>query len=168
MNYVGFNEFDTANGEGVRVSLFVSGCTLHCKGCFNPESWSFQAGNPFTQETMNAIDHALAQDWIDGLSILGGDPFEPENLPTVTEICRFFKTKYPHKSIWLWTGRRLEKVRRCEVLKYIDVLIDGAFVEKLRITDKNAWRGSSNQRVIRIINRINNEYENEICSIINE
>lgn len=151
MNYVGISSFDTANGPGVRVSLFVSGCRLHCPGCFNPESWDFAAGKPYTEETKDQILKALQEDFVRGLSLLGGDPLEPENVKELTELCKAVREKFgSQKDIWLWTGRRYEKVRDLEIFKYVDTVVDGPFIEKLKVDTKGSWFGSSNQRVIAI------------------
>lgn len=149
MNFCGLNFCDTSNGDGVRVSLFVSGCRMHCKGCFNPESWDFLYGEVFTEKTKEDILKGLHSDYVEGFSLLGGDPFEPEHEETLVDLLKTIKEKYPHKDVWCWTGRKLEKIKDSPLLKYIDVLIDGAFVEHLK--DSNLkWRGSSNQRIIRI------------------
>lgn len=151
MNYVGISSFDTANGPGVRVSLFVSGCRLHCPGCFNPESWDFEAGKPYTEETKNQILKALEEDFVKGLSLLGGDPLEPENVEELTELCKAVREKFgDRKDIWLWTGRRYEKVCDLKIFKYVDTVVDGPFIEKLKVDTKGSWFGSSNQRVIPI------------------
>lgn len=151
MNYVGISSFDTANGPGVRVSLFCSGCRLHCPGCFNPESWDFAAGKPYTEETQAQILKALEEDFVEGLSLLGGDPLEPENVGVLTDLCKAVREKFgDKKNIWLWTGRRYEKVQDLEIFKYVDTVVDGPFVEKLKVETKGAWFGSSNQRVIQI------------------
>ena len=106
MNYVGISTFDTANGPGVRVSLFCSGCRLKCRGCFNPESWDFCAGKTYDEATEEKILSALEEPFVDGLSLLGGDPLEPENEPVLTALCRRVREKFgSSKTIWLWTGR---------------------------------------------------------------
>ena len=106
MNYIGISDFDTANGPGVRVSLFVSGCRLRCRGCFNPESWDFDAGKPYDENVQERLLKALEEDYVDGLSLLGGDPLEPENVEVLTELCRAVREKFGNKkTIWLWTGR---------------------------------------------------------------
>lgn len=151
MNYIGFSAFDTANGPGVRVSLFCSGCTLKCKGCFNPESWDFAAGNAFTEETMEKILKAMEEPFISGLSLLGGDPLEEENAPVILDIVRRVKEKFGEtKTIWLWTGRTYEHVKDNPIFEYVDTVIDGPFVQKLKMPEGNQWFGSSNQRVIPI------------------
>lgn len=153
MNYCGFSKYDTANGPGVRVSLFVSGCTLHCKGCFNPESWDFNAGKPFDSEAYHMLFKALEDPYIKGLSILGGDPFEEENLDVVMGIVQEFRNRFgTSKDIWIWSGRTKEKLetdpRKKFILDHCDVLVDGPFVEKLKISKQGEYKGSSNQRVI--------------------
>ena len=149
MNYIGLNTCDTANGPGVRVSLFCSGCTLHCSGCFNEESWDFCAGKPFTEETLTTILTALEEPFIEGLSLLGGDPLEPENQPDILRIVKAVRERFGDtKTIWLWTGRRHEKVADLPIMAYLDTLVDGPYVEKLHVTQKGAWFGRSNQRVI--------------------
>ncbi len=145
MNYVGLSKYDTANGPGIRVSLFVSGCTLHCKGCFNPDSWKFDAGNELTPEVENEIIKELNHDWIDGFSLLGGDPFEPEFELQLSTLLKRIKEE-TGKNIWCWTGRRLDKVKNSALIPYIDTLVDGPFIESKKITEE--WRGSSNQRII--------------------
>lgn len=143
--------FDTANGPGVRVSLFCSGCTLRCKGCFNKESWDFRAGKPFTEETLETILRGLDSDYVEGLSLLGGDPLEKENIPQIEEICRAVRRRFGNsKTIWMWTGRKLDQVAGEPVLDLIDVLVDGPFIEKFKTSGKGAWRGSTNQRIIKI------------------
>lgn len=147
MNYGAIKEHDIANGPGIRVSLFVSGCRNNCPGCFNKESQDFSYGQEFTNETWLEIKDALDKRYIAGLSILGGDPFEPENIGTVEALCQMTKTYYPDKSIWVWTGYRYEDLEHLSIMKYIDVLVDGRFVERLKDL-RLAYRGSSNQRVI--------------------
>lgn len=149
MNYIGLSKYDTANGNGIRVSLFVSGCTLHCKGCFNPESWDFNSGKLFTDETLKEILEELSKDYISGFSVLGGDPLESESFNDVYNIVKTVKETYPQKSIWLWSGRTYEKVKDNRILDYVDVMIDGAFIEKLKDTSLQ-YRGSSNQRILNL------------------
>lgn len=147
MRYGKINKTDIANGPGVRVSLFVSGCRNRCKGCFNPETWSFDYGEPYTLWTGEEILDALNPKYITGLSILGGDPFEPENIETVTDLCRMVKKFFPSKTIWIYTGYLYEDLKDLEIMDYIDVLVDGPFIESekdLRL----AFRGSKNQRII--------------------
>ena len=146
MNYIGFNKYDTANGPGIRVSLFVSGCTVHCKGCFNPESWDFNAGYKLTDEIKNEIISELKQPWIEGFSLLGGDPFEPQFTDCLCDLLARIKAEVG-KSVWCWTGRKYEKVRHSPLMTYIDVLVDGQYEDELHDPTLK-WRGSSNQRVI--------------------
>lgn len=144
MNFIGLNKYDTANGPGIRVSLFVSGCTLHCRGCFNKESWRFDAGKPFTSQKLDEIIKELQEPWVEGFSLLGGDPFEP---CLHDDILNIVKTLKPlKKSIWVWTGRVLEDLKGNEILNYIDVLVDGPFIQDLK--GDYEYRGSSNQRIL--------------------
>ncbi len=157
MNYATIKPFDVADGPGVRVSLYVSGCRNRCKNCFNPETWDFNYGKPFTEEVENYIISALSPQYIKGFTLLGGDPFEPENQVTLAPFLEKIRSVYPEKSIWCYTGYDYEKdlltgkkgdaelVMR--MLNSIDVLVDGRFVEELK--DLNLrFRGSSNQRII--------------------
>ena len=157
MYYGNIKKNDIANGLGVRVSLFVSGCRNKCKNCFNKETWDFCYGKPFTQETENEIFAELDKYWIAGLTVLGGEPFEPENQKDLLPFLKKVRQKYPEKSIWMYSGYLFDehmlkqsKIRTeytDEILSLIDVLVDGRFVEELHdITLK--FRGSSNQRVI--------------------
>ena len=157
MNYGEIKNFDIANGEGVRVSLFVSGCTHHCKNCFNKETWDFGFGEPFTAETEELILKELAPDYIDGLSLLGGEPFEPQNQAALLPFLRRVKELFPKKNIWCYTGYLFdsellrESRARCahtdEMLSLIDILVDGEFVQELYNISLQ-FRGSSNQRII--------------------
>lgn len=154
MNYATIKNCDIANGPGVRVSLFVSGCTHRCPGCFNEVAWDFQYGEPFTRETMERILELLRPDYIRGLTLLGGEPFEPENQGPVVELLRQIKLEMPEKSIWAFSGYlfdrdilsgRLGDTR--EYLSYLDVLVDGPFVEAKKNLSLR-FRGSENQRII--------------------
>ena len=157
MNYGEIKKHDIANGLGVRVSLFVSGCTHHCKGCFNSETWDFNYGKPFTKETEKEIIDALKPSFIKGLTLLGGEPFEKANQRVLLPFLKKVKEIYPDKNIWCYSGYLLDEEllkdsrARCEVtdemLSYIDVLVDGEFVEELKDISLK-FRGSSNQRVI--------------------
>ena len=157
MNYAQIKNNDIANGPGIRVSLFVSGCTHRCPGCFNEEAWDFSYGAPFTQETIDRILEMLAPDRIRGLTLLGGEPFEPQNQGPIVELLRQIKSKYPNKSIWAFSGYLFDKdilagrlgdrEITMEYLRYLDVLVDGPFVMAKK--DLNLrFRGSSNQRLI--------------------
>ena len=159
MNFGEIKKYDIANGEGVRVSLFVSGCTHHCKGCFNSETWDFDFGKPFTEETEQEIIKALSPNYINGLSILGGEPFEKVNQCVLLPFIKKVKNLYPNKSIWCYTGYTFDKdlieggCAYCEytheMLGYIDILVDGEFVEDLKDISLS-FRGSSNQRIINV------------------
>ena len=145
MNYSEIKYFDIANGEGVRTSLFVSGCRHGCSGCFNPEQWDFTAGKPFSPEVQNEILESLAPEYVDGLSLLGGEPMEPENQRALVDFVERVREMYPAKTIWCYTGDLPEVTDR--LLAAIDVLVDGPFVQAHHdITLR--FRGSSNQRII--------------------
>ena len=157
MNYATIKNCDIANGPGVRVSLFVSGCTHRCKGCFNEVAWDFDYGQPFTQETVEEIIKMLEPDYIAGITLLGGEPFEPQNQPALLDLLRQIKEKLPEKSIWAFSGYLFEKDILAgrlgpkeitwELVGYLDVLVDGPFVlEKKDLMLR--FRGSSNQRLI--------------------
>lgn len=147
MNYMEIRPFDTANGEGVRVSLFVAGCKHHCEGCFNRESWKFNAGKEFTYANLYGIIQLMSDNAISGLSILGGEPLDDRNIQEVTNICKRIKTVYPEKSIWLWTGFQLHEKIHLDVMKYVDVVIDGKY-DSSKPTVK-PYRGSDNQNLWR-------------------
>lgn len=149
MNYASIRPIDIANGPGIRVSLFVSGCRRGCKGCFNREAWDFNYGQEFTWETLHELEGLLKSPNVAGLSILGGDPFEPENREWVETLCAYIKHNYPKKTIWVWTGYDFEDLCELSVMKYIDILVDGRFEEDLKDL-RLKWRGSSNQRVISV------------------
>ncbi len=160
MNYGALKKTDVANGEGVRVSLFVSGCTHHCKNCFNPETWNFCYGKPFTQETEDEIIEALKPSYIKGLTLLGGEPLEPQNQERLLPLLKRIKKEFGNsKNIWCYTGYTLDNDllkpsrARCEytdeMLNHIDTLVDGEFVEELKDLMLK-FRGSSNQRIINV------------------
>ena len=151
MNYATIKKTDVANGPGVRVSLFVSGCTHHCKGCFNSEAWDFHYGQAYTEETEQEILQALAPDYIRGLSLLGGEPMEPENRGAVLSLVKKVREQYPQKTIWCYTGLTFEQIlthpSQRALLERVDVLVDGPFILAQRDPDL-VFRGSANQRVI--------------------
>ena len=159
MYYGNIKKYDIADGEGVRVTLFVSGCRTHCKGCFQKETWDFLFGKEFTDDTINEILEAMNHDYIDGLTLLGGEPFEEENQHDILKLLRRVKEVYPHKNIWSYTGYILEKdilnngrkhtEYTDEILSLIDILVDGPFIEELKNISL-AFRGSENQRVINL------------------
>lgn len=157
MNYATIKKHDVANGVGVRVSLFVSGCTHRCKGCFNAEAWDFSYGSLYTEETEREIIAALSPSYIAGLSLLGGEPFEPANQRVLVGLLRRFRSEYPQKTVWCYTGylfdsdlvkggRAYTEVTE-EMLSFIDILVDGEFIEEKKDL-KLKFRGSSNQRII--------------------
>ena len=157
MHYANIKTCDIANGPGVRVSLFVSGCTHHCKGCFNEVAWDFDYGTPFTEETIQTILDMLRPQYIKGLTLLGGEPFEPENQRALLPFVKRVREKLPRKTIWAYSGFTFDEMKtpgthvRCEVtdelLDQLDVLVDGRFVEELKDISL-LFRGSSNQRLI--------------------
>lgn len=157
MYYGEIKDCDIANGEGVRVSLFVSGCTNRCKNCFQPQTWDFYYGQPFTAETEQKLLDMLSPTYINGLTVLGGEPFEPENQRCLLPFLRRVRSTYPQKTIWAFSGFTLEELQsdgshpRCEVtdelLSLLDVLVDGRFVEELKDISLR-FRGSRNQRLI--------------------
>ena len=148
MRYNLIRKMDISDGPGVRVSIFMQGCEFHCKNCFNPETWSFDGGQEFTDDTINEVIELGKPDHIKGLSILGGEPMHPKNIDGTLKLAKAFKEKYPDKTVWSWTGFLFDKdLKDKEVMKYIDVLVDGQYKDELHdFTLK--WRGSSNQRVI--------------------
>ena len=149
MNYGTIKKTDVANGLGVRVSLFVSGCRNHCDGCFNPETWDFGYGQPFTKETEDEIMEALRPSWIQGLSILGGEPTEPENEAALIPFLERVRRELPDKDIWLYSGHTCEELRGRRILELADVLVDGPFLLEQKDAGL-AFRGSRNQRIIHL------------------
>ncbi len=147
MRYSKIRKMDISNGPGVRTSIFMQGCAFHCKECFNSETWDFEGGKEFTDETINRVIELSDKEFIKGLSILGGEPMHPKNIDGTTKLAKMFKEKYPDKTIWVWSGFTFESLKDKEVLNYIDVLVDGQFKIEL-FSPKLKWRGSSNQRVI--------------------
>ena len=157
MYYGEIKNCDIANGEGVRVTLFVSGCTNHCKNCFQPQTWDFCYGQPFTTETEDYLLSLLSPVYINGLTLLGGEPFEPENQRALLPFLRRVRERFPEKDIWCYTGylfdaQLLAQSRarwECtdEMLRLIDVLVDGRFVEEEKDISL-AFKGSANQRII--------------------
>ena len=156
MNYSEIKYYDIANGTGVRTTLFVSGCRNHCEGCFQPETWNFDNGEPFTAEVEDQIIESMKYDYVAGLTLLGGDPFEEENQAVLAPFMNRFKTQCPNKNVWAFTGYLLEDLLpggrkhteyTNDLLATIDILVDGPFV----LARKNLWlkfRGSENQRLI--------------------
>ena len=155
MHYATIKQFDVANGPGIRVSLFVSGCNHKCKGCFNQEAWDFEYGSPFTQETIETILTYLEPDYIAGFTLLGGEPLEPSNQEALLPLLKLIKNKFPSKTIWCYTGYDyvLDELNK-ELLSYIDILVDGKFVEELKNLQLK-FKGSSNQRMIHVQESLN-------------
>ena len=148
MRYNLIRKMDISNGPGVRVSIFMQGCAFHCKNCFNPETWSFEAGEEFTDKTIEEVLKLCDQSHIKGLSILGGEPMHPINIEGTTKLAKAFKERFPEKNLWAWSGFKFdEDLKGKEVLNYLDVLVDGQYVDELH-DFRLKWRGSSNQRVI--------------------
>ena len=176
VNNADIKQYDVANGLGVRVSIFVSGCTHHCKNCFNQETWDFDYGNPFTRTEIDQILEYLRPDYVAGLSVLGGEPFEPVNQEGLLPLLRAVKEAYPQKDIWCYTGYLFDKQilgEMCpqsditkEMLSYIDILVDGRFIEEKKNL-KIRFRGSENQRIIDVKKSLESgevihwEHENE-------
>ena len=157
MRYNLIREMDISNGPGVRVSIFMQGCDFHCKNCFNQETWDFEGGQEFTDDTINKVLELCEKSHIKGLSILGGEPMNPKNIEGTTKLAKAFKEKYPNKSLWVWSGYLFDKdLKDKEVMKYIDVLVDGTYKDELHdFTLK--WKGSSNQRVIDVQKSLKNK-----------
>lgn len=160
MHYSTIKDCDIANGIGVRITLFVSGCTNHCKNCFQPQTWDFDFGEPFTEETEEKLLEMLKPDYINGLTLLGGEPMEPQNQRALVPFLKRVRETYPNKNIWCFTGFTYEILKtdgshpRCEVtdemLSLIDVLVDGRYVDELKDLTLQ-FRGSSNQRLIDMV-----------------
>lgn len=164
MRYNLIRKMDIADGPGVRVSIFMQGCTFHCKNCFNKETWDFNLGVEFTNDTINHVLELCNNDYISGLSILGGEPLHPKNIDGSTKLAKAFKEKFKDKNLWVWSGFLFENLQDKEILKYIDVLVDGQYVDELH-NPKLKWKGSSNQRVIDVQKSLKNKkiilYEKE-------
>ena len=149
MKYNKIRKMDIADGPGVRVSIFMQGCSFHCKNCFNRETWDFEGGKEFTDKTIDRVLELCGNENISGLSILGGEPMHPNNIEGTTKLAKAFKEKYPNKTLWAWSGFLFDKnnIKDKEVSKYLDVLVDGQFVDEKR-NPTLKWCGSENQRVI--------------------
>ena len=154
MRYNKIRKMDISNGPGVRVSIFMQGCEFKCKGCFNEETWNFSCGKEFTDETINRVLELSDKEYIKGLSILGGEPMHPKNIEGTKELAKKFKEKFPNKSVWTWSGFLFEGLDK-DVLKYIDVLVDGRY-EMDKYHPNLKWKGSSNQRVIDVQKSLKN------------
>lgn len=147
MRYNKIRKMDIADGPGVRVSIFLQGCTFNCKNCFNPETHDFNGGEEFTDETIQEVLDLCDKDFITGLSILGGEPMHPKNIKGTIKLAKAFKERYPDKTIWSWSGFLIDNIVDKEVLNYLDVLVDGQYKDELH-NPTLKWCGSENQRVI--------------------
>lgn len=150
MNYCKIEQCSIAAGPGCAVSLFVSGCDHRCRGCFQPETWNFDYGKEFTEQTVQCIIELAKPSYISHLAILGGDPCHPKNWPTIKGLVKKFKSQYPDKTVWLWTGYSWEEVAEDIIGSGVDVVVDGLFKEELKDL-RLKYRGSSNQRVIDVL-----------------
>ena len=154
MRYNKIRKMDIADGPGVRVSIFMQGCMFNCKKCFNPETHDFEGGEEFTEQTINRVLKLCENEYIQGLSILGGEPMHPQNIEGTTKLAKAFKEKFPNKNLWAWTGFKFEdNIKDKDISKYIDVLVDGQYIDALH-NPKLHWKGSSNQRVIDVQNSL--------------
>lgn len=163
MRYNKIRKMDISNGPGIRVSIFMQGCEFKCPHCFNPETHDFAGGKDFNDGVIDEIIKLASLEHIVGLSILGGEPLHPNNIEGTTKLAKKFKEIYPDKNIWLWSGFLFDKdLKDKEILKYIDVLVDGVFVEKLH-SPLLKWRGSSNQRVIDVQKSLKTNKVIELC-----
>ena len=150
MRYNKIRKMDISNGPGVRVSIFMQGCTFHCKNCFNPETHDFMGGQEFTHDTIEQVLSLCENEHVEGLSILGGEPMHPVNIEGTTALAKEFKKRFPQKNLWVWSGFLFDKdLQNKEVLNYVDVLVDGQYVDELR-DPRIKYNGSSNQRVIKV------------------
>jgi len=150
MRYNKVRKMDISDGPGIRVSIFMQGCTFHCKNCFNPETHDFMGGEEFTEETIQEVLKLCENENIEGLSILGGEPMHPLNIEGTTKLAKAFKEKFPNKNIWAWSGFLFDRdLQGKEVLNYLDVLVDGQYVDELH-DPRLKYCGSSNQRVIKV------------------
>ena len=147
MRYNKIRKMDIADGPGVRVSIFLQGCTFNCKNCFNPETHDFKGGQEFTDETIEEVLNLCDKEFITGLSILGGEPMHPLNIKGTIKLAKAFKERYPNKTIWSWSGFLIDNIVDKEILNYLDVLVDGQYVDELH-NPTLKWCGSENQRVI--------------------
>ena len=148
MNYHNITTDDMLNGDGLRTVLWVSGCSHHCKGCQNPITWDPNDGLPFDEEAEKELIEKLDKDYISGLTLSGGDPLYPGNVECVTNLVKKVKERFPDKTIWLYTGYLFDEITQLEIIQYVDVIVEGEFIEELKDT-KLHWRGSSNQYIYR-------------------
>ena len=154
---------DIADGPGVRVSIFLQGCSFNCKNCFNQETHDFNGGKEFNQETVDEVMDLCKKDYVKGLSILGGEPMHPKNIEATEMLAKEFKKEFPNKSLWVWSGYTYEDyLKNQDVMKYIDVIVDGQYVDELHDPTLK-WRGSSNQRVIDVQKSLKNKKIELFC-----
>ena len=157
MRYNKIRKMDISDGPGVRVSIFMQGCTFNCKNCFNPGTHDFCGGQEFTDETIDRVLELCENENISGLSILGGEPMHPANIEGTTKLAKAFKEKFPNKDLWAWTGFKFDEyLKDKDVSKYLDVLVDGQYVDELH-NPKLKWCGSENQRVIDVQKSLENQ-----------
>lgn len=161
MRYNKIRKMDISNGPGVRVSIFMQGCTFNCKNCFNKETHDFNGGKEFDDEAISRVLDLCAPDHIEGLSILGGEPMHPNNIEGTGKLVKAFKEKYPNKSVWAWSGFSFDNLKDSEAVKNLDVLVDGRYEDELR-NPTLKWKGSSNQRVIDVQESLK---KNEVITI---
>ena len=155
MRYNKIRKMDISDGPGVRVSIFMQGCDFNCKNCFNQETHDFNGGKEFTDETIEMVLDLCKEDYVEGLSILGGEPMNPTNIGGTTKLAKAFKERYPNKNLWAWTGYTYESYLKDKtVLNYLDVVVDGPYKDELHDPTLD-WRGSSNQRVINVKESLN-------------
>lgn len=147
MKYNKIEKNSIANGIGIRVVLWVSGCSIHCKGCHNPQTWDFNCGKMFDIEAIQIICEELKKPYVAGITLSGGHPLEPENVEVCMSLCMYLKKRFPEKTIWLYTGWTWEEISHMAIMDYIDVVVDGPYIEDKRNISLK-WRGSENQRVI--------------------
>lgn len=155
MNYSQLNPYSVVDGPGVRTSLYVSGCTLHCKGCHNQKAWDFNFGQEYTTKETELILKCLELKYVSGLSLLGGEIFD-QDPSLLLDLVKKVKEKYPKKDIWAWTGYEFEEIKNKELLNYIDVIVCGKFeIDKRDISSNNKWRGSTNQYIVDVKSSLN-------------
>lgn len=154
MNYHKIEKCSTSNGEGFRTVIWVSGCSVHCNNCQNPQTWEFESGLLFTNETKQELFAKLDKPYISGLTLSGGHPLESQNIETCTTIAKEFKKRFPNKTLWVYTGYLWNEIKNLEIMKYTDVLIDGRYIDEKRDITL-PWRGSTNQRVIDVQKSLN-------------
>ena len=162
LHYQGVEPDLILNGDGIRVVLWLSGCSHHCEGCHNPETWDPNSGSDDIETAFKLVCEELDHEWVSGLTLSGGDPLYPANVDEVTTFVKRIRNKYPNKTIWVYTGFTYDKVKYLEIMDYIDVLVDGKFIKEL--ADVNyPWAGSTNQRVIKIANERRKEFSFSAC-----